>query len=420
MSRSIGDLQMKNQTRSGLLLYAIFGSYFAYGLFTAATGSLSVPIMATYALDAAQRGLMITMQGLGSILVVLFSLLFGDRLNKYTLFMSGLLAMGLLGIVISFQPGAAIFTFLLFLWGSGIMLVDTTGNSLISDNFRATQNKHIPHLHLSFGVGMVLSNLITLLVLSQIGFAAWPAIYLVYGSVSLLAALFFMVAAYLNQKSSPYGKTARSTEKLDPGKYFGVPATWKIFSSMFLYSVFLCSIWTWLPYQWEKELGYSHSLSMLAVSIFYLGALFSRLLLPVFLKKHTPQKLIFTGCILGALAAALAFIMPIPAIAILLTVLGGFLTGAIIPVFTLLAFRIFPEKTSFAAALVMISMCTAAFITPWIAGEIAKTASMTLALLLSCLCLLASAPIAASIKSGSRQPEPAQASRHVAAPADEE
>ena len=389
---------MKNQTRSGFLLYSIYGAYFSYGLFTAATGSLSVPIMATYALDAAQRGLMITMQGLGSILVVLFSLLFGDRLNKFTQFMTGLLAMGLLGIVISFQPGAAVFTFLLFLWGSGIMLVDTTGNSLISDNFRATQNKHIPHLHLSFGLGMVLSNLITLLIFSQIQAAAWPAIYLVYGSVSLVAALFFMTAAFLNRKTSPYGKEARQTERLNLGKYFGVPATWKIFASMFLYSVFLCSIWTWLPYQWEKELGYSHSLSMLAVSIFYLGALFSRMLLPVFLKKHTPQQLIFTGCILGALVAALAFIMPIPVLNIMLTILAGFLTGAIIPVFTLLAFRIFPEKTAFAVALVMISMCAAAFITPWIAGEIAKTASMTLALLLSCVCLLASAPIVLRVR----------------------
>ncbi len=159
--------------KSKFLLGSIFFAFFSYGLFAAVTGSLSVPIMDFYVIDSAQRGLMITLQGLGGLLMVLFSMFFGDRFNKFGLFLAGLVLMSATGLFLASKPSLALFMLMLFFWGGGIMLVDTISNSLIADNFRKNQDRYVPYLHLSYGIGIFISNAVTKLILDHIHVQAW-------------------------------------------------------------------------------------------------------------------------------------------------------------------------------------------------------------------------------------------------------
>jgi fucose permease len=389
----------RNQPKLKLLLFAIFVSFFTYGLFMTASGSLTAPLMSYYKINEAQRGLLILLQDMGGMCVVLFSAFFGERFNKLKLYMLGVLLLGVTGLAIAGITSIVLYAALLVFWCAGTLLIDVMSNAIVSDLFREEQDKYIPFLHLYYGAGAVLSNIAILFLLDRTAADSWKTVYLVFGVLNLAAVILLFIFVRKAREIVPYQKavTVRQ-EKVRFAEIIRMPDTWKIFFSVFLFGVFFTAFSTWLPYYWEKGLSFSRTFSLLALSVFFAGVLVMRFLSPALLKRFSPQALVLWGSIGGGVMMALSVLLHVPALTVALTVAGGFFTGADYPMLALIACRTYPDRTSFASSLVLFAYMLSSLLTPWITGVISTNFGMLLALLLVSGCLALCGPVAFTVK----------------------
>lgn len=369
-----------------LFIYSMFIVFLSYGVFYTATGSLTVPIMEYFHIDTAGRGLMLLLQGIGGFSIALFAMCFGEHVSKVFLFFMGIALISIVGILVTGISLLSAFSALLFFFGMGTVLLDTQGTALISDTFKADQDKYISFLHLFFGIGAIISNIITIFIISN-SHATWKNVYFIFALICAASTVLFVTTALMAKKHMPVKKASIANPIREVLSLFKVSQTWKIIIGMFFFSVFLSTVTTWLPYQWEKILGFDKSFSVLAVSFFYLGIIGMRILLPALLKRFSPQQLIFAGSICAGASIVISITAQFAVLSLVFTIIGGFLSGGHYPLFAILSFRVFPEKTSFASSILLLASTISGFITPWVTGEIAKMVNINLAIILSCACL---------------------------------
>jgi MFS family permease len=389
---------IKADTKFKSILYIMVFTYFTYGLFGAVTGSLSVSIMDYYQIDTAQRGLMVTFQGLGGILVFLIMLVFGERLKKLLAYLIGMALMSVFGLLIAAKPGLYLFMAFLVFWGIGTLMVDSLCNSIVSDHYQSRQNKYIPVVHLAYAAGFVLSNVMVNVMTGGVSKDNWYIVYLVYGLAALLGTILLAVTALKTKKDASFKADPQPMGIHYLPEVIKKPKTWRLLISMVIFAAFFCMITTWLPYQWEKELGFGREISILSASILYLGAIFMRLLSPKLLHRISPQWMLFAGNISGAVCILVSVIIKSHVLTLIFTVLGGFLTGGNSSYFAIIALRLYPDKTSFATIILMFSSVFTMFCTPWISGAMAKATSMTNAFVIICLCLAVASPLVLDFK----------------------
>lgn len=123
-------------------------------------------------------------------------MLFGERSNKLLAFLVGILLMSFSGIIISYNNHLPLYTFLLFTGVLGMLLIDSLCNAVVSDIYLERQNKYIPLLHFSFGVGAVLSNIIIISIIHNNQTIPWQSVYFIFSVIGFFASLVLTFSIY--------------------------------------------------------------------------------------------------------------------------------------------------------------------------------------------------------------------------------
>ena len=309
------------------------------------------------------------------------------------------------GIITALNNSLYLYAFLLFAGGCGMLGIDSLCNAIVSDTYKENQDKYIPYLHLTYGAGAVLSNVLIVFIIDRLDTESWKSVYLVFSLIGLIATAVICISLYTSKKYVLYNRIQSEDDKPKITDILKKKDTWKLFFSALLFASFYVAISTWLPYYWEKELLINKTLSTLAVSIFFTGVLVMRILSPVLLRRLTPQLIILAGSILGSICVALSLVVSSTAFTILLTAIAGIFIGGEFPLLALVSCRLFPNRTSFGSSMILLCITLAMLLIPWLTGIIANQISMFIALVFSIVCLVSSGPIVYMIKGKKTNPE---------------
>ena len=390
----------KNRKLFSLLAVMCIGTMMLYAFYFNTFGSNASVMMDFFVIDNTQQGLIMTVQSVGALAAAVYFSLQGERFNKITVMVLGLLVMLLsafaTGIIPVFTHGTAGYTPLLIfscIGGIGMTMIGVMSNGILSDVYTKKKDTYIPLMHAFYGAAcMVIPIIITNLV-SADNPATFAYPYIMIAAVGVVIFIIFSVVGKKIKPLTPYADMSDMKKRVieNPAEIFKTGTAWVILIIGALYFLFQIGMASWLPTYAINDLKVDYSFSGYFCTAFFAGQLVMRFLIPVFLKKMSPQKSFILFLAIGSGVMLLAFLVQDVTLALTLIVIGGFFQGGGGVLTILIACDAFPQRTASASALNAFSSGIASLIGPYIIGAIADASdgSFTAAMIAMVGCLAA-------------------------------
>ncbi len=368
-SEKTKNIQSEN---TGLLIrISTYLLMFSFAISATMLSPMMPEIIKQFSIKLSQGGLILTLQSVGGILVVALAGIFADRLSKSRLILLGFSLYILCLYLISIAPLFSVLLAVSFFFGLGSRLVDTLSNAYISDIFPEKKGRYLNILHSVFGVGALIGPIYTRVLLDS-GFA-WQQIFRFLGYASLPILLLF----YLSQrgrnviihKENHLGEQEHLTTLLRNKQI------WLLSIIMFFYVGHQSGIMLWIPMYIETYLKGSAFLASLALSIYWVGMIISRMTFSYITRNHKNSVLIKWTSLIGSILLFIGLYSKQTWLVIIFLALSGLLTGAFIPLLIDVASSKYPRNTGAATSILYFSLNTSIMIFPWLVGLIAENIS---------------------------------------------
>lgn len=363
-------------------------------------GATAGNTMEYFSIGSAQQGLIPTAQAVGGIAVTVLLALFGERFNKLRLCAAGLallcvasLAVGAVTLIAPAAAGYYVMLALVCLGGVGVSAVDVLVSGVISDVYPEKSGSLIPLVHAFYGIGASATPFL----ISQFLLPERPQDFvlpfLAFGALSFIALCVFAPVGEKLRPATPYADMTASKKRAaeNPAEIFRYAKSWVLLLTAFLYTAFQTGLMAWMPTYCRVELFMDVKLSGLMGTLYFLGALLTRFLMPLVLKKMSPTTYLAAGGIASFVCMAAFLLADSQAAAIVLILLAGIFAGGYISALFVYANRSFPERTASASSVVVLAISLALLVAPFVMGRIAENASYFLSLACVTAALLVSA-----------------------------
>ena len=359
-------------------------------------GSLAPVTMELYGITAAQQGLIMTMQGLGSLGAALFVALKGERYNKIHTIAFGLIIIGVVGGIVGSAPAYAVLLMMVVLLGVGGTFIDIMMNGVMSDVYPERKNTLLSLVHGFYMVGAMLVPRMVTLIASPDEPGTFSRPFHVLLVAGLAVGALYLISGRRIMPETPYvdmeALKIRVTE--NPAEIFKTKTAWFFIAVGLLYFTFQMGTTMWLPTFTMQHTGADFSTAGMALTVFFAGNLVMRFVGPFFLKGMSPRVLY---SVFGGISAVLMICALLTTNITLMFVLlagAGFTQGAAVPSYIILCINAFPDRPASAASLTTLCVGVANLTAPlWMGVLSAYTDGFLVPMLTICGCLLLAAAL---------------------------
>ena len=383
----------KLSSKHRFFLAMSFSAFFVFSIPFVIQGSLAPVTMEYYGINAAQQGLIVTMQSVGGICTAVFLALKGEKYNKIHTIAVGLIVICLASTVIGFSPVYIGLLVLVVVMGIGNSIIDIMSNGMVSDVYPVRRNTVLPIVHVFFGIGAMLTPVFVTLTVDSTMPETFVRPFRILAIVAALIFILYFLSGKKIMPDTPYinmeAMKKRATE--DPAEIFKTGTAWFFLVVAILYFTFQLGTNMWLPTYAIRNAGVDFSTGGMMLTAFFAGALPMRILSPLFLKRVS-ARLIFS--IFGFLSAAFMFAALFTenlTLMFVLVVASGFMQGASAPVFILMCCEAFPDRTASAASICTLAAGVAALTAPVWMGWLSTYTGFQVPMVMICICMFISA-----------------------------
>jgi len=355
-------------------------------------GSLAPVTMELYGITAAQQGLILTMQSVGSLGAAIFIALKGERYNKIHTIAFGLIIIGVMGAIIGSAPAYAVLLGIVIIVGVGVAFIDIMMNGVVSDVYPTRKTTLLPVVHGFYMVGAMLVPRMVTLIASPDDPSTFSRPFHVLLVAGLTVGTLYLISGRRIMPETPYvdmeSMKIRVTE--NPAEIFKTKTAWFFIVVAFLYFSFQMGVTMWLPTFTIQHTGADYSTAGLSLTMFFAGNLVMRFMGPIFLRLLSPRMLysIF-GVIAGVVMVGALFSENIVLMFVLIAA-AGFFQGSSVVAFMLMCIDAFPGRTASASAITSLCVGAANLTAPfWMGAMSAVTDGFLVPLVIICGCLFA-------------------------------
>jgi len=377
-------------------IFMSFWGYIVLAFPTTIHGSLAPVTMELYGINAAQQGLIMTMQAAGMFGTAIFISLKGERYNKIHSIAFGLIIVGIMGAAIGSAPVYAVLLVMAVLIGFGNTFIDIMTNGVISDVYPARKNSLLPLVHGFYMVGAMIVPAVVTALASPAHPETFSRPFHVLTVLAFVVCALYFISGRRIMTETPYvnmdAMKKRVTE--NPAEIFKTKRVWFFMIVGFLYFSFQMGTAMWLPTFTIRNTGADFTTGGLMLSVFFAGNLVMRLVSPLFFKAFSPR-IIYSvfGIISGAFMAAALFAENI-ALMFVLVAIAGFMQGSSVAAFMLICIDAFPGRTASAASITTLCSGSATLSAPfWMGALSAYTDGFLVPMLIICCCLFAASAL---------------------------
>ncbi|HBU12416.1 MAG TPA: hypothetical protein DEB31_06730 [Clostridiales bacterium] len=377
-------------------------SYVVYALYFNVIGSSATVMMDYFKISESQQGFIVTMQSIGALAATVFLAMWGERYNKITAIVFGLILFASGSVLIGLSPfyadagsGYFVMLFLVLAAGIGFTFVDIMVNGSVADNFKKNQGTVLSVVHGSHGLGSMLAPLLVTAIVRPELASSFSRPFLFIGVATVVV---FVIFALAGKKITPFTAYADMTEikkrvRQNPAEIFKAKESWILLAAGTFYFAFQIGTSNWLPTYCRQTLQMEYSESGNLLTMFFAGALVMRFINPLLLRRAKPKTLFCLTAIGSCICMGAAlFTTNIPAVTVLVTI-SGFLQGAQSIFLVMMGCALFPSRTASAAAIVSLAIGVSSLVFPFVMGLVAEAASLTWSLALIVISFLVSALI---------------------------
>lgn len=353
-------------------LFAFLFSMGALGIANTVNGTVTSSMISSLGIIESQRGLLVTLQGGGTMVSVLVWVLWGERVNKMLITVIGAALVTIASGMVMFNMGYYALMPIFLVFGFGFTCIDVMSNAVAMDVFPMKKNT-VLLLHAYFGVGAMLGSIAASWITNILG---WQYAFLLLAGILLVVILVYGGTALKAYPMTPYAnRQKRETNKLALGILIKRKETWAIFFTALFFGASQMGPIIWLGDYFKNTL-HSAYLATFAIAALFAGTIASRFFSTLLIKRIKPQTLFITGALLACGAFVWLALTHNDSIAIILTILTGFFAGANFPLLVLMGGQIFPQYTSTVSATICMGYAVSTMTVPWLMGVLAKASPM--------------------------------------------
>ena len=386
-----GKLTAKNK----FFILMSFLTYVVMALPITVQGSLAPVTMEFFGINAAQQGLIVTMQAIGSLCTGLFLGLHGERYNKIYVIALGMFIMCVMGAAVGTAPSYGVFLLMVVAMGIGVTFVDIMQNGVVSDVYPMKKNTLLPLIHGFFALGAMLTpSLIT-----QITGPDQPdtfsnpfrALFVLALGVGFL----YLISGRSIMHKTPYINMDKMKRRVaeNPAEIFKAKKAWFFIAVGIFYFTYQFGTIMWLPTFMIENAGVDYHTGGLALTVFFAGNLVMRFVGPLFFRVLAPR---IIYAVFGAIAAALMlcalFTENVTVIFILLAAVG-FMQGSSVAAFMLICIEAFPGRTASASSITTLSNGIATLTAPLWMGALSAYTGFLIPMIMISGCLIVGAAL---------------------------
>jgi len=395
------DLDCMNRTEKSVLkitrlkIGALYIPLFTWALFLSMLGQLVPFLRSEFGFSMAQTGLFMTMQSIGSMISILFCMLFLDTFNKIKSLGLAILLFGLFVAAIGYSAFIFITLSVFVLIGLSSGMNNTLSNAVISDLLPDKKSSYLNLTHAFFGLGGILGSMGASLFASMFG---GRGAFIVFGVISVVFALYYIYVFRQEMRLPLMPKHLPVNQRIsDLVAVIRRKGMKEVIVASILFAYFQVNILFWGPSFYIEESD-DPLTGALALTLFFAGTALSRFIGSKFANKYKPHIFIFLFGILTAAAVIASILFSNLAVSLLFFGIIGFAAGNILPQLFAQSCAIAPDKSSVASGLVLMGYTLMAFVAPPMMGFIGDTWGLRYGFILMAATILLAGLVSRSFK----------------------
>jgi fucose permease len=345
-----------------IVMYLLMSSI---AIFVALIGIIMTRLLDEFSMPFSQGGEFAGMLNTGCFFGILLSGILLDSLDMRKLLATLFVLFEILLFAVNRASSYIMFLILLFISGMVTKLLDVSLNAQVSFLHEKNKGFYMNLLHFSYGLGF-LSGPVFSETLFKFGFA-WRSLYLVLAVICFVFLVLYCLVISKNKsqtlKSREEKTTATFRSILQPRMVF-------LFLILFFYCGHQHGISNWLPAYMTKTFGTDGMNAGIALSLFWLGIVLSRLACS-FLTRIVSEKLILTvSCALGAAILFAGVALRSETLMFIASIGSGIFAGATIPMVITMGYRWYPFAQGKVSTFLFIAVSLGGALFPWLMGYV--------------------------------------------------
>jgi fucose permease len=379
------DNSKRLQKRDKLLIGLGFIGFIFYAMYTNGFGANAPVMMCYYQIDAARQGFVLTMRSIGSLAVLIYVALRGERHNKIYAYFFGMLMFGIGSALIGSAPSYLALIFFIMICGFGLSLADSMINGMIPELYPKHKTTLLPLLQAFFGIGAMVAPIFVTTVVNPNIPSTFTRPFLIIGAALVCFSVVFIAVTKRHVPQTPYADMTAIRKRVsdNPAEIFKSVKAWFFLLSAFLYFSFPIGVATWLP-TYCQEIGIDFEMAGTVLTLFFAGSLVMRFCGPFILKfmAYRTAYIIFT--LAAALLGVFALLANNVAVMTVFFALSGFMQGSCVAFLLLMSTSAFPQRTASAGSLPFIAASLATMTVPLWMGAIGERIGFAVPIFMIC------------------------------------
>ena len=339
-----------------------------------------------YRLPLSLGGMFTGAMSVGGLLAIVLLGIFSDRMSKTKIVIWGYFVFAAALVVTCFAPSYSLLLLCFAVSGVGSKAVDTLSNAVIKDAHTENSGTYLNLMHMFLGNGAIAGPLISGGLLNAD--VSWKAVFAGMGILCALITFAFTVLMRGQKRAPRPAVRGQAGSANVPIK--GLLAdrrVWIFCLVLFFYTGHQSCINTWISLYFQKQFGYNEGLSGLALAMYWLGIVVSRLFCSRFYSPKNAKRLLIAGGALGTFVLAGGILIDAPAVLLVALLLCGALTGGTIPVVIDLACGFHVVLSGAMTSLLYVCMNVSPFIFPLMMGSLSDACGMRIGISIAVLSL---------------------------------
>lgn len=372
----------------------LFLLFFAYGIFNISLGTNLEAFMSEFGLSVAEGGIFNIVFNVGGLIGMVFSIFLLPRFNKLMLIAVTFLIYSLVSFLSGFTVLLPLFLVMLIAAGMLSRLYDTGLNAVMPVINPQNTGFYVNFLHASYAVGSLAGPII---ITAMLGYISWHGFYVIFGVFCFVLTFFLFVVKrrYTNNISGDERKASdMSAVENTPYKQLFTKKIILLIILTVLYCGHQYGISNWYRTYLINHLGSGESIASIALSLFWVGILISRIVCGVLSRKLKPDILIKAGSILAAVFLAIAVFSQHETVTIVCVLLCSLFNGAMNPLAMSSAYDTFPKATGRVSVLINMSIVLGAVFLPTVMGFASESLGIFGGMVINVGCLIVLAVLA--------------------------
>jgi MFS transporter, FHS family, glucose/mannose:H+ symporter len=336
---------------------------FLYGFYTAAIGSLLVPIGIEFGISIRLQSIVFPFNYLGQIIIIFFAGYFADKFGKKIVHIMLLLLLGVFALFFNYIGIFYLFLIFFFFMGMLGISINTIADAAVSDTFEKRKGFYLNIAHIFFGLGALSSPALFNWVFSLTG--DFRSIYF------LLFLLSFLVLFLVTTARYPFV----DSNKIKPGIITHMlknPEFLSICIFALLSAGTMHSISGWIPTLFNQYLDVPLRVSNYSLSFFWVSIVIGRFVTAILARRFDEFLLI------RILNVAMFFVLAVSSFfnsyfyLLLNYLLFGLLIGGSFPLLIAFSASIYPLYSSTRLAIIFSFTAVGMFLVPTLVGMLAE------------------------------------------------